>query len=88
MWYEYSEERELVKFHARIGENIKGAREARKCSQNEIAGIAGLSQSQLSRIEAGERGASLYALSRIAKALKVRPGDLMEGNTGKPRSKI
>ena len=78
-------EGDLIRFHGRIGENIKEAREALLCSQKEISELSGISQSQLSRIEAGERGASLYRLAKIAEALKVSPGDLIEQN---PRSQF
>ena len=60
-------------------------REMRMCSQKQVSQLSGLSQSQISRIEAGERAASLYALSRIAKALRVSPGYLMEQNADIPR---
>ena len=72
------DENELVKFHGRIGEKIKSVREARLCSQKTLSQRSGLSQSQLSRIEAGERAASLYSLNKIADALRVTPGYLMK----------
>ncbi|MCL2147004.1 MAG: helix-turn-helix domain-containing protein [Synergistaceae bacterium] len=71
------DEWELTKFHGRIGERIKNIRQSRLCSQKQLSQRSGLSQSQLSRIEAGERAASLYSLSKIASALRVTPGYLM-----------
>ena len=70
-------ENELARFHGRIGERIRYVRETRLCSQKQLSQRSGLSQSQLSRIEAGERAASLYSLSKIAGALRVSPGYLM-----------
>ncbi|MCL1876349.1 MAG: helix-turn-helix domain-containing protein [Synergistaceae bacterium] len=78
MLSEHRDEKELIKFHGRIGERIKKVREARLCSQKQLSRRSGLSQSQLSRIEAGERAASLFSLSRIADALRVSPGYLMK----------
>lgn len=72
------DEKELVKFHGRIGERIKKVREARLCSQKQLSQRSGLSQSQVSRIEAGERAASLFSLTKIADALRVTPGFLMK----------
>ena len=74
----YRDENELVKFHGRVGEKIRKVREARLCSQKLLSQRSGLSQSQLSRIEAGERAASLFSLNKIADALRVSPGYLMK----------
>ena len=71
-------DRELIRLHGRIGERIRKVREARLCSQKQVSQRSGLSQSQLSRIEAGERAASLYSLTKIANALRVTPGFLMK----------
>jgi len=71
-------ENELVKFHGRIGERIRKAREERLCSQKKLSQISGLSQSQISRIESGERAVSLYSLIKISLALHVNPGYLIE----------
>ena len=70
-------ERELIKFHGDIGDRIKKVRQSRLFSQKLLSQRCGLSQSQLSRIEAGERAASLYSLSKIASALNVTPGYLI-----------
>jgi transcriptional regulator with XRE-family HTH domain len=72
------DEKELIRFHGRIGERIRRVREVRLCSQKQLSQRSGLSQSQLSRIEAGERAASLYSLTKIADALRVSPGYLMK----------
>ena len=75
---ERRDEKEFIKFHGRIGERIRMIRETRMCSQKQLSQRSGLSQSQLSRIETGERAASLYALTKIADALRVSPGYLMK----------
>ena len=75
-----NDEKELIKFHGRIGERIRKVREARLCSQKALSQRSGLSQSQVSRIEAGERAASLYSLTKIADALRVSAGFLIKAS--------
>lgn len=75
---ERGDDKDLIRFHGRIGERIRKVREARLCSQKKLSQRSGLSQSQLSRIEAGERAASLYSLTKIAGALRVSPGYLIK----------
>ena len=72
------DENELTKFHENIGERIKKAREMRMYSQAKLSRRSGLSQSQISRIEAGKRAASLYSITKIANALQVSPDDLIK----------
>jgi len=60
-----------IRFHGDVGERIRKAREMRLYSQAKLSRRSGLSQSHVSRIEAGERAASIYAIARIADALQV-----------------
>ena len=56
---------------------IKEARETKGLTQGQLAGFAGLSEIYLSRLECGDKGASLDALMQIAGALGIRPSELM-----------
>jgi len=70
--------KELIKFHGNVGKRIRKAREMRLYSQAKLSRRSGLSQSQISRIEAGERAASLYSITKIASALQVNPDYLIK----------
>ena len=77
---EYRDDGELIRFHGRIGgEDKRGARDAHVYSRGDFAAFA----KQLSRIEAGERGASFYALSRDSGSAAGQSGpiDESEGKT-------
>lgn len=55
-----------------VGVNIRYWREKKEFSQVEVAESANISDSQLSRIEAGERSVTLQQATRIAKTLGIR----------------
>lgn len=57
---------------------IRAVRKERGVSQRELARALGVSQSTLSRIERGERRVSVDRLVAIARALGVRPSDMMD----------
>lgn len=60
------------------GENpLKVWREYRGLSQQQLAGMAGISASYLSQIETGKRAGSTEVLVAIAKALNVTLDDLV-----------
>ena len=61
-----------------LGQRIRTLREAAELSQEAVAGQAGITQEHLSNIERGERGASLDLTRRLAVALGVRWGDLID----------
>lgn len=56
-----------------IGLEIKILRERKRISGKELAEKIGLSQSQMSRLEKGQRRIDAHILHKIAKALDVRP---------------
>ena len=56
---------------------VKEARETKGLTQGRLAGFAGLSEIYLSRLECGEKGASVDALIQIARALEIKPSELM-----------
>ncbi|MCD7983209.1 MAG: helix-turn-helix domain-containing protein [Desulfovibrio sp.] len=57
---------------------VREAREAADLTQVELADFAGLSKPYISGLERGNINASVFALARIAKVVKVRPNKLME----------
>jgi transcriptional regulator with XRE-family HTH domain len=61
-----------------IGEKIKGIRESKNLSVDEIAGRTGLSITQITRVENNEELPSLAPLIKIARALGVRLGTFLD----------
>lgn len=56
----------------RIGQQIREAREAYRYSQKELAGMSGLSEATISKIENGRWSATVDILSKVASALKLQ----------------
>jgi transcriptional regulator with XRE-family HTH domain len=52
-----------------LGKHIRERREALEISQGDLAGIAGIDQANLSRLERGATGATLETYLRLCKAL-------------------
>ena len=65
----------------RFGENILRVRQARKLSQESLAERAGIHRTQITLIESGRREPRLLTLVRLAGALEVDVGTLLEGMT-------
>jgi transcriptional regulator with XRE-family HTH domain len=61
----------------KIGETMRMHRKAAELTQEKLAEKAGLHPVYLGQVERGEQAISVYALVRIAKALKVRVRDLV-----------
>ena len=61
-----------------IGEKIRGLRESKNLTIEEIAGRTGLSTVQITRIENNEELPSLAPLIKIARALGVRLGTFLD----------
>jgi transcriptional regulator with XRE-family HTH domain len=57
---------------------LKRLREKREWTQQELAEKVGVSRVTVARIEIGNRKPSLELLERLAKALKVKVGDLLK----------
>ncbi len=57
---------------------LKGFREKRGWTQEMLAKKVGVSRVTIARIEIGNRRPSLELLERLAKALKVKVGDLLK----------
>ena len=64
----------LLKF----GENIKKIREEKGLSQEELANLADFDRTYISLIERGKRNLSLLNLCRFAKALDLKPYELIK----------
>ena len=62
-----------------IGEAIRRFRKQVGASQEELAEKADLHPVYIGELERGEESASVVALLRIAKALKVKVRDLVDG---------
>ena len=62
-----------------VGATIRENRKRAKLTQRAVAGKARLHPNYYGRVERGEERVSIYALSRIAKALGVRVPELVRG---------
>ncbi|MCA8959319.1 MAG: helix-turn-helix domain-containing protein, partial [Planctomycetes bacterium] len=61
-----------------IGQQIKKLREERRITGKELARLIGLSQSQMSRLEQGQRRIDTEILAKIARALEVSPAQFFD----------
>ncbi len=57
---------------------LKGLREKRLITQEELASASGLTVATVSRLERGKARPTLKTIRRLAKALDVNPQDLRE----------
>lgn len=62
----------------KLGDNIRTLRKQAGWSQEELAEISGLHRTYVGAIERGERNVSLINIVQIARALRVKPADLLE----------
>ena len=62
----------------RMAKRIQELREARGWAQVELAARAGISRPYLARLETGRQDPRVSILAKIAKALKVKLGDLVD----------
>ncbi len=60
------------------GKMLREARERRKLTQEAVAKKVGVHRVTIARLESGERRPSMDLLQRLAKALKVKVGDLLK----------
>ena len=61
----------------KFGQRIRRERKLRGLSQEDLAFEAELHRTYIGSVERGERNISLINIHRIAKALKVKPRDLV-----------
>ena len=64
---------------AAFGERVREARTARGLSQEALAEAAGLHRTYVGSTERGLRNVSLHNILRLAKALEIAPGQLLDG---------
>ena len=64
--------------HQAIGRKIRSLRLHNRMTLEQLGSRSGVSKSMLSMIEAGQRGASVRLLLRIAKSMKVSVAELLE----------
>ncbi len=60
-----------------LGERLRARRTKKGLSQRELASRTGMDQTQISRIEKGEKGASLDNLAALARELDTTVSDLL-----------
>jgi transcriptional regulator with XRE-family HTH domain len=60
-----------------VGLNIRKVRQNRGLSQEKLASLADVHRAYVGQIERGEKNIGLINLEKIAKALDVRPRDLL-----------
>ena len=60
-----------------LGRNVADIRRQRRWSQEELAFESGLHRTYISGIERGARNPTVTVLEKLAKALGVRPGELL-----------
>ena len=63
----------------KLGERIRSLRKEAGLSQEELADAAGLHRTYIGAIERGERNISLINIIQLARSLRVKPADLLEG---------
>jgi transcriptional regulator with XRE-family HTH domain len=61
-----------------LGENLRAARKRLELTQEEVAERSGVHATEVSRIEAGKRDPQASTLKRLAAAVEVPPGQLLE----------
>ena len=62
-----------------LGRNVRALRRERALSQESLADSAGLGRRQVSEIERAVANPSLETIAKLAMALQVRPGELLDG---------
>lgn len=60
----------------RVGEVVRAYREARGISARQLSLQAGLSESYVGKLEAGEMACSLTAFSKLAVTLRMKAGEI------------
>src|SRR6202012_2736847 len=64
----------------RVAASLRALRRARALSQQELAGLAGVTASAISQAERAERGLSLATLAQLSAALGITIDDLLHGD--------
>ena len=67
-----------MRLMVRVGRNVKRLRQQRGWTQQSLADRVGIHQVYVAQIEGAVKELSLEMLGRLAKALRVRPGRLLD----------
>jgi transcriptional regulator with XRE-family HTH domain len=71
-----------------LGKNLRAARKKLGLTQEEVAERSGVQAGEVSRIERGQRDPKVSTLERLAAAVEVPPGRLLEQDKPlRPRSR-
>jgi transcriptional regulator with XRE-family HTH domain len=62
----------------KVGKKVREIRKQKGLSQEELAFRSGLHRTYISDIERGDRNVSLKNIEKIARALGVKPSELLE----------
>lgn len=62
----------------KLGVNLRNARHDLGMSQEQVAYLSGVHATEVSRIEGGKRDPRVSTVERLAKAVKLKPGELLE----------
>jgi transcriptional regulator with XRE-family HTH domain len=63
---------------ADLGTNLREARERLGLTQEQVAERSGVHATEVSRIEGGKRDPKVSTLERLAEAVEVKPGRLLD----------
>jgi transcriptional regulator with XRE-family HTH domain len=61
-----------------LGSNLRAARKKRKWTQEDLAERSGVHAGEISRMEAGKRDPQVSTVEKLAAALEIPPGQLLE----------
>ena len=61
-----------------LGQNLRAARETREWTQEELGQRSGVQAGEISRIEAGKRDPRVSTVEKLARAIGVPPGRLLD----------
>jgi transcriptional regulator with XRE-family HTH domain len=64
-----------------VGARVRELRQSRDLSQGKLAAALGIPATNVSAIERGVRGLSIQQLAKLAKALDVPPGEILNGHS-------
>ena len=62
-----------------FGQRLRSLRQTAKLSQEGLAAVCGLHRTYMGAVERGERNISLMNIVSIARALGLKPAELLEG---------
>lgn len=64
---------------AQFGRNLRLARKRAGLTQEELHGLSGVHPTEISRMQRGERDVHISTVARLAEALDLSPGQLLDG---------